>query len=75
MPRANVVKADTFHYKWSRSHRPVLYIKPGETVTFQVNEVTSSQVSRKSGPDDLENLNAEKFYPLAGPVSVVIAER
>lgn len=70
MPRGTVVKADTFHYKWSRSHTPVLHIKPGESVTFQVNEVTSSQVSRKSAADDLANLDAEKFYPLAGPVSV-----
>jgi|SRR5208283_1218176 acetamidase/formamidase len=70
MAKGNVVKSDTFHYKWSRDHKPVLHVKPGEKVTFQVNEVTSWQITKDSRPDDLTKTDGEKFYPLAGPVSI-----
>jgi len=70
LPKRYVVKRDTFHYKWSRSHKPVLYIRPGDKVTFEINEVTSWQITRQSSPEDLTKLDAEKFYPLAGPIYV-----
>ncbi len=27
---------DTFHYMWNRGHEPVLSIKPGDAVTFDI---------------------------------------
>lgn len=70
MPRRNVVKSDSFHYKWSIHHKPVIQVKPGDTVTFQVNEVTSSQITEKSGSEDVSKLNSDMLYPLAGPVEI-----
>ena len=64
------MKLDTYHYLWSRRHRPALEISPGDRVRFQVGEVTSSQLTRNSGGDDIAKLDSAKFYPLAGPVSV-----
>ena len=74
MPRTNVVKDDTFHYKWSKKHPPVLNIKPGDRVHFEVNEVSSWQMTENSKVEDLAKVDNEKLYPLAGPVYVEGAE-
>lgn len=71
VPGRNVVGLDSFHYKWSRHHKPVLQVRPGETVTFKVNEVTSSQITEGSGADVISKLDWDKLYPLAGPVEVL----
>lgn len=69
MPRHRIGR-DQFHYKWSRQHKPAAYVRPGDRVLFEVNEVTSWQVTRTSTAEALTSLSAEKFYPLAGPVYV-----
>ncbi len=74
MPRSNVIKKDTFHYLWSKSHKPVLNIKPGDRVHFEVNEVNSGQISEKTTAEDLSKLDLSRLYPLAGPVYVEGAE-
>jgi acetamidase/formamidase len=64
----------TFHYMWSKSYRPVISIKDGDTVNFKINDVASWQLTRKSKSEDLRRLDAAKFYPLSGPVFVVGAK-
>lgn len=64
------IKRDSFHYLWSRHHKPVLYIRSGDRVRFELNDVTSWQINRNSSSSDLARLDASKFYPLAGPVYV-----
>jgi acetamidase/formamidase len=70
LPKANVVKRDSFHYKWSKNHKPVLHINPGDKVTLEVNEVTSWQMTENSSADDIIRLDPSKGYPLTGPVYV-----
>ncbi|MDG6998644.1 MAG: acetamidase/formamidase family protein [Nitrososphaerota archaeon] len=70
LPKRNVIKKDTFHYKWSRSHKPVLSVKPGDKVHFEVNEVSSWQVTKESTAQDLSSMDDTKLYPLSGPVYV-----
>jgi len=70
-----LVKKESYHYMWSEHHRPVLEIDPGDRVTFQINEVTSSQLTRKSTTSDIAKLDASKLYPLSGPVRVVGARK
>jgi acetamidase/formamidase len=55
---------------WSKNHPHVLEVDPGDRVTFQVREVTSSQLTKKSTTSDVAKLDDSKFYPLAGPVRV-----
>jgi len=74
MPRTNLIKKDTFHYKWSKSHEPVLSVKPGDRVHFEVNEVSSWQVTEKTKVEDLAKMDESKLYPLAGPVYIEGAE-
>ena len=75
MPRSYLVKKESYHCMWSKNHKPVLEIDPGDRVTFQIREVTSSQLTRKSTTSDISKLDASKFYPLAGPVRVVGARK
>lgn len=70
MPSHSKIGLDTFHYKWSRSHKPVLSIRDGDTVTFEINDVASWQLTKDSTSEDVNDLDASKLYPLAGPVLV-----
>ena len=64
------VGLDTFHYKWSRSHKPAVSIKDGDTVKFEINDVASWQLTKDSTHADAGRVDPEKLYPLAGPVYV-----
>jgi len=70
LPKLTVVKGNTFHYKWSRNHKPVVYVKPGEKVRFEINDVTSWQITEKSTAADIMRQDLSKSYPLAGPVYI-----
>ena len=63
-----------FHYKWNRDHAPAVTVSPGDTVRFDANDVLSWQLTARSKSSDLNKLDTEKLYPLAGPVYVKGAE-
>jgi len=64
------IELDTYHYKWNKAHKPALTIRPGDDVTFEINEVTSGQITEGSNVDAVKNLDIAKLYPMAGPVYV-----
>src|SRR5271157_5369191 len=64
------ITLNTFHYKWSRFHKPVLSVKDGDTVTFEINDVGSWQLNKDSTHADVMTYDPTKGYPLAGPVSI-----
>jgi acetamidase/formamidase len=70
LPNHYHVPLETFHYKWSRSHKPVLSVQEGDTVTFEINDVGSWQLNKDSTSEDVLRFDASKLYPLAGPVLV-----
>jgi acetamidase/formamidase len=70
MPSHPRIGRDTFHYKWAKSHKPAISIGDGDTVTFEINDVASWQLTQDSKSEDLGRLDASKLYPLAGPVFV-----
>ena len=70
MVHSHLVTKDSYHYLWSKNHPAVLEIDPGDRVRFQVREVTSSQLTKKSTRGDVAKLDSSKFYPLAGPVHI-----
>jgi acetamidase/formamidase len=74
MGSRHTIGRGTFHYKWSRKHRPALTIDPGDTVMFEINEVSSWQITKDSTVDALVNFDGSKLYPLSGPVYVEGAE-
>ncbi len=67
------VGRDKVHYLWSRDHRPVLRIVPGDEVAFEINDVSSWQVTRDSVAER-PRFDQSKLYPLSGPVHVEGAE-
>ncbi|MDA4129106.1 MAG: acetamidase/formamidase family protein [Thaumarchaeota archaeon] len=75
MPSQHRIKLDTFHYKWSKSHRPAISIRAGDTVTFEINDVGSWQITNEWESEDLNNFDGSKLYPLAGPVYIEGAKR
>jgi acetamidase/formamidase len=74
MTKSHTIGRETFHYLWSRDHRPVLSIRAGDEVAFEVNEVSSWQITRDSDVEILKNFDGSKLYPLSGPVYVEGAE-
>ena len=70
MPSHHRVGLETFHYKWNRAHKPVLSVEEGDTVTFEINDVATWQITKDTKPEALDHLDVSKFYPLAGPVYV-----
>ena len=68
MPSHLRIGRDTFHYKWAKSHKPAMTIGDGDTVTFEINDVASWQLTEDSKSRDIDRLDASKLYPLAGPV-------
>jgi acetamidase/formamidase len=75
LPRSYFVNKEKYHFMLSRNHKPVLEINPGDRVTLEINEVTSSQLTQKSTNSDVAKLDASKFYPLSGPVRVIGARK
>lgn len=65
---------DTFHYKWSREHKPVLTITPGDEVEFDINDVSSWQITEESDHQILKTFDGSKLYPLSGPIFMKGAE-
>src|SRR5215472_15800006 len=59
---------------WNREHKPALRIQPGDEVSFDINDVWSWQIDRKTKSSDLPSIDNSKLYPLAGPVYVEGAE-
>ncbi len=64
------VGLESFHYQWSAAHKPVIRIASGDSISFDVNEVMSWQITQKSKAKDLARLDNAKLYPLSGPVYV-----
>ena len=54
-------------------HRPVIRITPGDDVAFEINDVSSWQVTRDSVAER-PGFDPSKLYPLSGPVYVEGAE-
>jgi acetamidase/formamidase len=70
VPSHSRIGRDTFHYRWAKSHKPALHVSDGDTVTFEINDVATWQLTQDSSSEDLDRIDASKWYPLSGPVFV-----
>lgn len=70
MTHRHSIGRETYHYLWNRNHKPALRISPGDEVAFDINDVWSWLIGRKTTSADLPTLDNAKLYPLAGPVYV-----
>ncbi|MDV2581392.1 acetamidase/formamidase family protein [Alkalibacillus haloalkaliphilus] len=62
------------HTVWDNSLEPVISVKPGVSVNFEVHDASGGQLSPKSTSQDVPNLDFSKVNPVTGPVYVEGAE-
>ncbi|MEL9970726.1 acetamidase/formamidase family protein [Metallosphaera sp.] len=62
------------HNKWDNSLKPVISIKPGETVIVESKDASDGQVTPSSVPSDLNKLDFSRIHPLTGPIEIEGAE-
>ena len=58
------------HYKWDVGNEPALLVQSGDTVTLESRDVSDNQLSPSSTAKDIETLDWDRVYPLAGPIAV-----
>src|ERR671925_1164207 len=61
---------DRLHFKWDVGHEPALTVASGDTVLVSTAEVTDDQITPESTAEVLLTLDAERFYPLCGPIRI-----
>ena len=62
--------AEKVHFKWDNSLEPALEIEPGDSVVFDLQEVSNGQIKPSSKAEALLTLNWDNTYPLGGPIYV-----
>jgi acetamidase/formamidase len=62
------------HFKWDVGNEPALVVGSGDTVTLETRDVSDNQLTPSSKSEDIESLDWDRVYPLAGPISVGGAE-
>ncbi len=70
MPTTHDFPADRVHFTWDTGHEPALTIESGDTVTLESRDVSDNQLSPSSTAQDIETLDWDRVYPLAGPIAV-----
>jgi len=70
MSREHTIARERVHFRWDRSLPPVLEIEPGDTVAYDLEEVSAGQITPRSTAADLARVDMDRVYPLAGPVYV-----
>ncbi len=74
MMTLHIFPEDRVHYTWDRDLEPVIRISPGDTVSYELREVSDGQIGPTSTPEALRRIDWSRVYPLAGPVYVEGAE-
>lgn len=74
MSKTHYLPNDKFHFFWNHTNEPAVKIESGDTVVMESLEVSDNQITPESTTDEMENLDWDRFYPLAGPVYIEGAE-
>ena len=70
MVREHTFPAGRVHFQWDRSLAAVLEVAPGDTVAYDLQEVSGGQVTPTGTAADLARMDMGRVYPLAGPVFI-----
>ena len=62
------------HFGWDNAIKPVLTIKPGETIEFESPDASGGQLTAKSTPSDIAKLDFGLINPVTGPIYIDGAE-
>src|SRR4051794_3846558 len=70
MPDEHQFPDDRVHFTWDADHEPVLTVRSGDTVTLESRDVSDNQLGPGSQSSDIEALDWDRVYPLAGPIAI-----
>jgi acetamidase/formamidase len=56
--------------KWTRNAPPVLTVRPGQDVNFDLMDCTGGQLNSKSTTTDMKNMKIDSLDPIFGPVYI-----
>ena len=68
------VNHSNIHLKWSRNIAPVLTVKSGSELTFDLRDGYNNLITPNTKPSDLPGLDTSQADPAFGPVVVEGAE-
>jgi len=74
MARTHYFPADQVHFTWDEGNEPVLTVESGDTVVVHTRDVSDNQITPESTTADIDRLDWDRVYPLAGPIAVEGAE-
>jgi acetamidase/formamidase len=74
MARTHYFPDDQVHFTWDAGNEPVLTVESGDTVVVHTRDVSDNQITPESTTADLDRLDWDRVYPLAGPIAVAGAE-
>jgi acetamidase/formamidase len=74
VPAAHEFPSDRVHFTWDVDNEPVLTVQSGDSVSLESRDVSDNQLSATSTAADIETLDWDRVYPLAGPIAVAGAE-
>jgi acetamidase/formamidase len=75
MPAAgHTIHRHRCHHAWDKSISPVLTVAPGETVTFDITDASSGQITPDSTAGVFDDYDSARVNPVTGPVLVDGAE-
>jgi acetamidase/formamidase len=74
MARTHYFPSDQVHFTWDEGHEPVLTVESGDTVVVHTRDVSDNQITPESTTADIDRLDWDRVYPLAGPIAIADAE-
>ena len=74
MPTEHEFPDTRVHFKWDVGNEPALSVQSGDSVRVETRDVSDNQLTPNSTSKDLETLDWDRVYPLAGPIEVEGAE-
>ena len=73
-PHKHTIHEGQSHFGWNNANKPIVTVKPGESIEFHPMDASAGQLSQKSTTADVAKLDFSKVNPVVGPVYVDGAE-
>src|SRR5215210_5723263 len=74
MARTHYFPADDVHFTGDEGREPVMTVESGDTVVVHTRDIIDNQITPESTTADIDRLDWDRVYPLAGPIAVDGAE-
>lgn len=69
-PTIHHVPDGSLHRTWNRQNKPVMTIKPGETITISAPDASNGEVNTNSTTQTIAAIDYRRLDPLVGPVYI-----